>query len=177
MATLKDNSGNTASVAKFGGFSSIRSKTASKFVPTATWSVTDVSVRLNEDTGAPLGNVRVGIFTDDGAGKPSSTQVGGYATITAGEISTGGGFQDFTKTLASPASLTFNVTYWLVFDVSASESDSAYYSSRAITTAGAGNGAQYNEPSVGAWTTNTDDLYYILTGTATISFVPNVLII
>ena len=177
MATLKDNSGNTASASKFGGSSGVRSKTASKFVPTATWSVTDVSVRINEDTGAPLGNVRVGIFTDDGAGKPSSTQVGGYATITAAEIATGGGFQDFTKTLASPANLTFNVTYWLVFDVSASESDSAYYSSRSITTASSGNGAQYNEPSVGAWTTNTDDLYYVLTGTSTPAFIPYTIII
>lgn len=177
MATLKDNSGNVAASAKFGGSSGVRSKTASKFVPTATWAVSDVSVRISEDTGAPLGNVRVGIFTDDGSGKPSATQVGGYGTITAGEITTGGSFQDFTKTLASVANLTFNATYWLVLDVSASESDSAYYGTRGITTAGSGNGAQYNEPTPATWTTNTDDLYYVLTGTATNSFVPNVMII
>lgn len=164
MATLVDNSGNTTGVAKFGGATSggIRSRTASKFTSGTGWTATDITVRINEDTGNPTGDVQIGIFTDS-SGVPSSTQVGGWATVAAGDIT--GSYTDFSRSFSSSAVLADSTVYWVVLKVASGESDANYYGSRATNGFAVANGAQYNEPTPATWTNNQDNLYYVLSGT------------
>lgn len=160
MAVLKDNSGNTSSQAKFGALTAARRQTASKFVASGNWSLATVDVSIIRDTGVPTGDVQIGIFTDN-AGVPSATQVGGFATVPAGDTS--GSFTDFNKTFSSIPALSSGATYWVVIKVASGESDTGYYASR-MSPASAGNGAEYDGAT---WTNNTDDLYYKLNGTVT----------
>jgi hypothetical protein len=107
--------------------------------------------------------VQVKIFTDSG-GLPSATQVGGTATIAKESVT--GSFQTFSPSFSSQVSLTSGQTYWIVFMVSAGESDSNYYASQSIIDAAANNGAKYGEDNNDFWVNNNDDLYYVLNGTA-----------
>lgn len=173
MAILLDKSGNTAGAAKFGGSFGIRERTASKFVPSGNWTVSSVDVRINEDTGNPTGDIQILVVGDSG-GVPNNSDVKGTATLTAADANVGGTFTSFNRSFAAPFSLISGTTYWLVLKLASGESDSDYYSSRAITTASAGNGAKFDEDGSGVWATNTEDLYYILNGTVASSFTPKV---
>lgn len=168
MAVLKDNSGNTAASSKFGGSSGIASRTASKFVPSGNWNLTSIDVRIEEDTGNPTGDVQIQILGDS-AGSPDNANVRGTATLTAVDANVGAVFTDFNRSFAVAFNVKSGITYWIVLKVSASESDTNYYSTRAITTAGSNNGSTYSGTT---WTNNTNDLFYKLNGTV-IDFAPS----
>lgn len=159
MAILKDNTGNTSASSKFGANGGARKRTASKFIATANWTITDVDVRVIRDTGTPTGDVQIQIYTDD-SGLPSSTQVGGTATVAVADTS--GSYTDFNKSFSSTVACNSGVTYWLVMKVSSGESDLNYYNSRSTITGALNNGALYETSS---WANNNDDLYYRLNGT------------
>lgn len=164
MAVLKNNTGNTAAAAKFGGGTSVPRYTASKFVPNATWSVTDIDIRINEDTGSPhlTQNIVVKILGNTGT-LPDDGTVLGTATKTGASIGAiGTTFTDYNILLS--ASLVNGVTYWIALEINTGGSDTNYWSSRAITTAAANNGAAFDENDTGLWVNNTNDLYYSLNG-------------
>lgn len=166
MAILKDNSGNVAGQAKFGGGSGVRRFTASKFVPDATWTIESIDIRINEDTGSPHSTQNVVLkILGNTTTLPDSTNVLGTATLLGSTIGAiGTTYTDFNVALS--ASLTSGVTYWMSIEINTAGSDTNYWSSRAITTGAANNGAKFDEDDSGVWANNTDDLYYILNGTS-----------
>lgn len=165
MAILKDNTGNIATVVKFGGFEGVRRFTASKFIPSDNWAIESVDIRINEDTGGPNAsqNIVIKILGNTGT-VPNPSSVLGTGTLlgsTVGAI--GAVFTNFNVPVT--ASLSNGVTYWLSLEINTEGSDANYWSSRAITTAASNNGAKFDEDNSGAWVNNTDDLYYSLNGT------------
>lgn len=98
-----------------------RRDVAQKFTPTASGALTRISAYIKK-TGSPS-NITARIVTDN-AGSPSTTAVGGTATINSSNVTSSYGWID--ATFSTSPGLTAGTNYWLILDTSSSTSN--YYS-------------------------------------------------
>lgn len=128
-------------------------KVAIQFTTGGAASVTDVMLRLSA-IGGPTDNLQAQIFTNN-SGEPSTTQVGGTASIASSDLSST--IALYHLTFASAASLSASTTYWLVLSRSGTLSSTNYYQSAASNTSFTS--VYHNGTS---WGSTTGDIYHIL---------------